>query len=155
MAMLRLALGLICLASATAASAEDWWHIGTDGETPTRQLGMVDADSIDWTDPAIPRVKLALWSETPDEAGVAVGIATYAIDCDAATIGITFIEIRDAQGAVMDAAPLDGAFEPINSDTYNELLHRAVCKEQWQWNGGFQFGKGKTLNELAGAVFPD
>lgn len=151
--MLRLALALVCLVVAAPAMAEDWWHIGTVGDAPTRQTGMFDSDSVDWTDPAIPRFKLALLSETPDEFESASSIATVALDCDGVAATNVYMEVFNQAGELLDAGPLEGSFEAIAPDTFYDSIRLAVCEEQWQWEDGFQFGKGKGLAQIRREVF--
>jgi len=152
--MLRWVVTASVFASAAPAAAEDWWHVGIGGEAPLRRHALFDAASIDRTDPAIPRVKLALRYETPDEDGIAMGVATYALDCRGASYSTVFVEVRDAAGTVLGSEALEGgSFTAINPNSYFDVLRLAVCEDQWQWDGAYQFGEGKTLNELSGAVF--
>jgi hypothetical protein len=117
---------------------------------------MLDADSIDRTNPAVPTLNSALWSETPDEMGVAVAVAKLALDCDTRTVAIVHIEMRNFEGEVLAAEAVeDQSFEAIKADSPIELVRRAVCQGQWQWPDAFQFGEGKTLTQIAGEVFKD
>jgi hypothetical protein len=153
--MVRWVIVGLLLSTGAPVAAEDWWYVATEGDAPARRAGFLDADSIDRTNPAIPTVNSALYSETPDETG-AVIIAKHAVDCDARTVALVHIEMRNSEGGLIAAESLeDPPFQAIQAESHYDVMRGAVCEGQWQWPDSFQFGEGKTLTQIAGEVFKE
>src|SRR5262245_55937063 len=112
--MFRLPLAAIGLLLSTHAAAEDWRLLSVDGAAPARVAGMIDFDSIDRSKPGLRTFDMGLLLEQTDEDGISRGITTHVIDCTARTIKIVHVEVRGADGHVLDAqAVTTEEFEPI------------------------------------------
>lgn len=127
----------------------------TMGDSPTREIGLVDADLIDQADATLPGVRMALLYEQPLDGGVAVTIVTFALDCKIASLKPTFAEVRDSAGNVLEAQAVpDQPFEAIDPVSNFEVLRLVACDNSREWSAARQLGPGKTAGQIRDEFFP-
>lgn len=133
--MLRWVVVAAVLTGSGPAAAEDWYALNLLGAAPERQIGMIDAASVDRGDPRRTVFKSGILYEKPFDSGANLIVATNRIDCAARTIEIIYIEGFDPEGRPIASEPYTETPRAIAPSTTAESERIAVCDAQLEANG--------------------